>query len=171
MLPFSRNQNHPPGTPIAGTTIDDLQDMVIGRKHGIITMQVSPLRWVGSQGGAAVPLIYVIDQAFWPTGVGGSSFLLGLELPIGSVIHAIRAVLHPNAANVMRLRFGKSVAGVGTEFAHVDTTVAAADNALTLTGPFEAITSGRAYMISAFRQSGAGESESVKLLEYDLSLS
>lgn len=169
-LPLDREETATAAAPVKSNTINVIQDMIKGRKHGLVTVQVSPLRWVGSQGGAGVPLIYTISETFWPTGVGASSFMLGLELPLGSVIYEIRGIVKPGAGNVMRLRFGKSVAGVGTELDHEDSTVAGADNTLTLTGPFEAIAAGRSYMISAFRQSGATESESVKLLEYDIAL-
>lgn len=167
--PFRRATTYAPNAQVKSADLNTLQDMIKGRKHGLITLQVSPLRWVGSTA-APVGLVYSINETFWPTGFGGSSMVVGLDLPIGTIINAIRCVLRPNAANSMRLKWSKNVGGVGTVLAQADTTVPGADNSLALAGPFEPITAGTAYMLWAARQTGAGESESLKLTEFDLCL-
>lgn len=88
MLPLSRNANHPTGTPIAGHTIDDIQDNIIAAKHGAIVLAVSGAAFAPHGYNPATSIPWFGDD--WQFYAPPNNLLKApLVLPIGTRIKTI----------------------------------------------------------------------------------
>lgn len=111
MLPLSRNQNCPPGTPIKGTTIEDLQDLIITLwSRGVLAppkLNFAPGGGKGSghtDNGISVLL---------GTG-GGTAYTKEIDLPVGCRVKSVQVWGIGNAADDVTILVGKNKLNVTT---------------------------------------------------------
>lgn len=136
-LPASRNTTYSAGSPILSNDLNALQDCIIGRKHGAITVAIHGTRLHAVTGSNQT------NQQRTSAGVsqtGGTlpGWCVGVELPIGTRILAVRAYFRDSATGTTTLNVAlkKYVAVTPTA-----TTVATSANSLG-NGTYQAATTG-----------------------------
>lgn len=82
-LPISRNRNRSLGDPVASADIDDLDDMIIGGRHGQL---VTPFECFSAIVAAGTP---TLSGSYWLTGGATDRLFRGVQLPIGTVITSL----------------------------------------------------------------------------------
>lgn len=158
-LPASRNTTYSAGSSILSNDLNAVQDCIIGRKHGPITITIH-----GSRFSASASSVVVTKSQAGVSQAGGSapSFIYGLDLPIGSRILSARAYLRDNAAGptAMYIALKKYIALTST-FAGIGLTPASlgsgAYQALSVGAVAETVVAGTNYSLELI-QSGGGTS-------------
>lgn len=99
VLPFSRTITLGPGSPWPSSLGNELQDMIIGRKHGDIDLDVPGAAFTlcGPNYAATVPA-FNDDWAFTGIAPPNDTIVCGLSLPVGTRINSL--IWHYNKASV-----------------------------------------------------------------------
>lgn len=79
-LPLSRDYDATPAAPVASATTNNLQDSVIGAKHGTISRFLSAYE---GRSGTALPGAYSENPIYWQASSGGGLFTIPLVLKPG----------------------------------------------------------------------------------------
>lgn len=86
MLPLSRNQNCPPGTPIKGTTIEDLEDVVISLwSRGVLAPPKVNIQPGGGKGTGHTDNGFAVALG---TG-GGTYYEKFIDVPVGGRVKSV----------------------------------------------------------------------------------
>ncbi len=101
-LPLSRNETAAPSDPVPSDTINDLQDMTIGGKHGPITKIYNPNRYQSV--GVGILLTRSLGKVTGEIGNGALSAIAEIDLPVGAVITGFRLWVDPTVGNTVRGR-------------------------------------------------------------------
>lgn len=105
LLPTARTQTFIPGDPIPAAFLNELQDQIIGQKHGTLTVRI-PV-YPPQTTGAGVITVF--------NGSGGNAYEAPVMLPPGRRIKEIRSRIKDSATGptTMRFRLVTSVDGGG----------------------------------------------------------
>jgi hypothetical protein len=86
MLPYSRNETHDTSTSIKPSTIDDMQDCIIGMKHGAIRI---PIAAAAFQASSLDGTGFVVGAGEWQWTTDGRYVHAALSWPAGTKIVGI----------------------------------------------------------------------------------
>lgn len=166
-LPLSRNRTNAPGSQIFSADLNDLQDCIVGGKHGQITRRFGPSA-ITTTDPSLVPI--TIGSGYVQNTSGASSFICALSLPLGAVITGIRVGIDPASTNVLRAQLKVFDIAAGTEanswFA--DTTVSGfAAVALATGGATKTVVVGENLAVTVTRQSGTVAVDRVFYIDVD----
>lgn len=122
MLPLSRNETHDTSTPLKPSTIDDMQDCIVGGRHGIkkITVPASSFRPVASSSQWASGLIaHQQDRDRWSFSSlatpGQTIICAPVAVPVGATIIKMKAFLNKaSTAAVMGVLLRRDLPNVST---------------------------------------------------------
>ena len=108
MLPLSRNTTYTPASPVKSADLNDVQDMIIGAKHGSITMGIDPCG--GQAHGANADLN--TSKVTWS---GVDTWETPLLLPAGTRLTEIKAFISRDSGTAIILGLTERVlAGFGS---------------------------------------------------------
>lgn len=140
-LPASRNRTYSATDPVLSADLNDLQDMVIGGRHGALVLCHPAIDAFATTGSPT------IGNYYWQAAAAGNVMVLGLSLPVGGVITQIDAKINQNGATPVTWAF-KSVDFQGLSSTIASNSGDASTGDKTLSTTFSAtILSTRAYML------------------------
>jgi hypothetical protein len=128
MLPTSRNTTYAPGSQVKSADLTDIQDCIIGRKHGDLVFNISPLgghngsgsAGIGATGGAGGA-----DTDYYVVGAGSSSeWFVSIPLVVGDRIKTM-TFWHQRGGGAMKFDLRKKVLATGADESVASVSVAA----------------------------------------------
>jgi hypothetical protein len=107
-LPDSRNETATPASPVKSATINDLQDCIIGRRHGELTYPIPAYGGFALHSGS-----YTVNRDIsFPGGAGSVTHSLHY-LPVGTVITTVAWEYNRAGAGTVTLKLRRRPIGGG----------------------------------------------------------
>tara|TARA_R110002094_G_scaffold107673_1_gene105885 strand:- start:29 stop:514 length:486 start_codon:yes stop_codon:yes gene_type:complete len=93
-LPLTRNRNRSSSDPVASADINDIDDMIIGGRHGALIVPISCIAAYVSGSPAVV-------SGVWVATTGSDNLQVPVVFPVGTVITQMRGYVMQDAATVI----------------------------------------------------------------------